>query len=376
MLSDKLVSIIINNYNYGRFIRDAIESALQQTYTPIEVIVVDDGSTDNSRQIIEAYGTRIIPVNKSNGGQASALNAGFQKSKGDIILFLDADDYLAPDVVEKVVVAMKDTSTAKAHWLMRKIDQENTLTGMMLPDDKLFEGDLREQVILMGPSKSGGPPNSPPTSGNAWSRKFLEKVLPIPEEIFKGGADNYLFVLAPLFGEIKKINEPLGYYRVHGSNNTLKADYMSTFFNRFEHCCNALSHYLAEQGVHVDPATWPRDHWYHHLQHDIEVITELTGPGNAFILVDENHWMTGENVEGRQRILFTENNGEYWGPPKDDEAAIIELESDRQKGAKYIVIAWPAFWWLDHYKSFHQHLEANYPCVLRNDRMIIYHLIV
>src|SRR5207248_11792671 len=84
-----LVSILINNYNYGRFLRDAIDSALRQTYTNTEVIVVDDGSTDDSRQIIAGYGSRIVPVLKENGVQASAFNAGFAASKGQWICFLD-----------------------------------------------------------------------------------------------------------------------------------------------------------------------------------------------------------------------------------------------------------------------------------------------
>jgi glycosyltransferase involved in cell wall biosynthesis len=68
-----LVSVIINNYNYGRFLGEAIDSVLNQTYQRTETIVVDDGSTDNSREIIAGYGDRIIPVLKANGGQ----NSGF-----------------------------------------------------------------------------------------------------------------------------------------------------------------------------------------------------------------------------------------------------------------------------------------------------------
>src|SRR2546428_10583836 len=96
----ELASIIINNYNYRRFLREAVDSALNQTYRNTEVIVVDDGSTDGSPEIIASYGDRIIPVLKQNGGQNSALNAGFSSSRGDVILFLDSDDVLLPTAVE------------------------------------------------------------------------------------------------------------------------------------------------------------------------------------------------------------------------------------------------------------------------------------
>src|SRR3954454_21549841 len=98
-----LVSIIINNYNYARFLKEAIDSALNQTYPLTEVVVVDDGSSDESRGIIANYGNRIISVLKENGGQASALNAGVSACRGDILCFLDSDDYFYPDKVAHVI---------------------------------------------------------------------------------------------------------------------------------------------------------------------------------------------------------------------------------------------------------------------------------
>src|SRR4051812_16040279 len=92
-------SIIINNYNYGHFLRDAIDSALAQTYPCTEVIVVDDGSTDDSREVIAGYGQRVTAVFKENGGQASAFNAGFAASRGEVVVFLDADDTLLPNAM-------------------------------------------------------------------------------------------------------------------------------------------------------------------------------------------------------------------------------------------------------------------------------------
>jgi glycosyltransferase involved in cell wall biosynthesis len=93
-------SIIISSYNYGRFLSQAIDSALNQTCDQVEVIAVDDGSTDNSLDVIASYGDSIISVVKENGGQASALNAGFHASHGQVLLFLDSDDTLLPGAVE------------------------------------------------------------------------------------------------------------------------------------------------------------------------------------------------------------------------------------------------------------------------------------
>src|SRR5215211_5807628 len=86
-----LVSIIITSYNYARFLPAAIESALAQCYPQIEVLVVDDGSTDSSREIIAQYQSRnrVVPVLKEHGGEASAMNAGFARSQGAIVIFLD-----------------------------------------------------------------------------------------------------------------------------------------------------------------------------------------------------------------------------------------------------------------------------------------------
>jgi glycosyltransferase involved in cell wall biosynthesis len=89
-----LVSVIISSYNYQQYVAHAINSVLEQSYQSIEIIVVDDGSSDGSPQIIKEYREKITPIVKSNGGQASALNAGFLVSHGDIICFLASDDWL------------------------------------------------------------------------------------------------------------------------------------------------------------------------------------------------------------------------------------------------------------------------------------------
>ena len=122
MSENPKTSIIINNYNYGRFLADAIESALAQTYQNTEIIVVDDGSTDESRDLIGRYGNRIIAVLKGNGGQASAYNAGFAVATGDIVCFLDSDDTLSETAMTEAAAAFQDSQLVKVEWQLEIMD--------------------------------------------------------------------------------------------------------------------------------------------------------------------------------------------------------------------------------------------------------------
>jgi len=208
-----LVSIIITSYNYESFLQDAIDSALHQTYKETEVIVVDDGSTDNSREIIASYGTRITAVLKEKGGQASAFNAGFSVSQGDIIIFLDSDDQLSPSAAEEAVKVW-NPGMSKVHYRLQWIDAQGNLLNTFAPPAGyvLPSGDLKSKILTQGVY------HTPPTSGNAFERNFLKTVFPIPEAEWHLCPDAYLHYHAPFYGEIAAIDKPLGYYRVHGAN--------------------------------------------------------------------------------------------------------------------------------------------------------------
>jgi glycosyltransferase involved in cell wall biosynthesis len=227
MNSNLLVSIIINNYNYDRFLAQAIESALNQTYSHIEVIVVDDGSTDDSRKIIATYEDRVIPILQSNGKQASAFNSGFAKSRGEIILFLDSDDYIFPNAVESIV-AVWHPKLAKVHYRLRVVDIDAKDMGYSMPQGagKLSTGEVWRELL----SKSNY--SSTPTSGNALNRDVLAKIFPIPDE-YKLTADDYLSTLVPFCGELAAIEEPLGAYRIHDSNQWALATISASRFQRF-----------------------------------------------------------------------------------------------------------------------------------------------
>lgn len=208
-----LVSIVINNYNYGRFLAGAIDSALAQTYPNTEVVVVDDGSMDNSGEVIAAYGDRIVPVLKENGGQGSALNAGFVASRGEFVLFLDSDDMLEVGAIETAVGAWRDRA-ARIFFRLRTVDE----SGSLLPE--VLGGEMSGSGILSGPFVVGAS-----TSGNVFSREVLEKIMPIPDEDWRICADTYLCAATSLFGEAVSLVQPLARYRIHGKNNFQGAEH-------------------------------------------------------------------------------------------------------------------------------------------------------
>ncbi len=229
MFSSSLVSIVINNYNYEDFLCTAVDSALEQTYHHVEVLVVDDCSTDNSRSIIESYGDRIKPIlHKTNGKQGAAFNSGFANSQGDIILFLDADDYLYPYAVEQIVRFWKP-ELSKIHYRLDVVDANNQPREFSYPQGSpLDAGDVYQSVIELGTY------TGVPTSGNAISRRALEKVMPIPTE-YNTVSDDYLSVLIPLHGKVAAIEKPLGAYRIHTSNQWAMSEVSSDRFHRFIH---------------------------------------------------------------------------------------------------------------------------------------------
>lgn len=216
--ADIAVDIVVNNYNYGRFLAEAVESACRQTHPSVSVIAVDDGSSDDSRQILAAFEDRIAVVLKENGGQASAINAGLDLCEGDVVIFLDADDVLHREAATRAAAAFAaDDAVAKVQFRMDVIDAAGNPTGELKPPPRLPmpAGDLRVAEL-----------NYPfdlawlPTSANAFRLEALRQILPIPEADYPVcGADWYLLHLGTLLGTVVSLEEVSCSYRVHGANN-------------------------------------------------------------------------------------------------------------------------------------------------------------
>jgi hypothetical protein len=218
---------------------------------------------------------------------------------------------------------------------------------------------------------------NPPTSGNAWSRSFLERVLPIPENEYRIWADVYLLELAPLFGVFERVAEPQGLYRLHGANRYAGrpfAERLAHGVELYDGLCATLARHAQSLGIELDRHDCRTKSWFHRVRRSIDELCALLPPETPFVLADEDEWGTDPVVEGRRRIPFPEQGGLYWGPPTDDEAAITELERQRVRGADAFVVAWPAFWWLQYYQGFADHLRTSCRCLLENERIVVFDL--
>lgn len=222
MNSNIQVSVIINSYNYANFIESAINSVLNQSAPRhiFEIIIVDDGSTDDTRQRVSKYLPEVLYHYKENGGQASAINSGLALASGEFVAFLDADDYWHPDKLKEVLTAFEsDPSVDVIYHSMCVVDNNNQLTGLTLPSfdpdcsGRPIENDKYNMSLVWSA-----------TSGIALRRSVLDHLLPIPE-IYKICADGFLMCCVPLVAKkYVLIDKQLAFYRIHGNNGYAKIE--------------------------------------------------------------------------------------------------------------------------------------------------------
>ena len=213
MTKDPLVSVVITNYNYAHFLPACLDSVLAQTYGNIEIIVVDDGSTDNSRDVLNAYGNRIRAIFQDNARQAAAMSRGVAESRGEIVCLLDCDDGWEPRKVERVVEVMRQHP--QVHWVRNKarmVDGDMRPLGQVTPEFSGSEVVPAEPALFMERIINVQP------SCLSISRDVAEEIFPlvIPPHL-QFDADDAV-MLARIFATGKpgySLDEVLGFYRRH-----------------------------------------------------------------------------------------------------------------------------------------------------------------
>ena len=210
-----LVTALINTYNYARYLPLAINSVLAQTYRNIEIVIVDDGSTDETPAVLAQYGDSIRVIRVKNGGQANAFNVGIPASKGDLIMTLDADDLWLPSKVERMVeFAQQYPNAGLLYHRFVNVDLNDVVLDQPQPQaGSLLMGDCRGQYL-----RSAGSYWHTITSTMVLRPEIARRILPIPTYGVREGADSVLVDCCILLGDVASTHEVYAHRRLHGSN--------------------------------------------------------------------------------------------------------------------------------------------------------------
>lgn len=209
--SQMVVTVILSSYNYGRFLGQAIDSVLSQTHTHFELIVVDDGSTDHSREVLAAQtDARVAVLLQENRGQACAWNRAYARSTGELIFFLDSDDWWDPPKLATMVHAYAAAHRKPAlmqHNLMAvRADSRAPYRRTLASGDCFAEMRATHQISFFVTS-----------TGLCLPRWVCDKVFPVPEAL-RISPDAFVTRVAMACGDVLSLGEPLGYLRLHGDN--------------------------------------------------------------------------------------------------------------------------------------------------------------
>ena len=214
-MSKPFTTVLVDTYNHQLFIEDAINSILTQDFPPseTEILVVDDGSTDSTPEIARKFAPRVRLLRKTNGGQASAFNAGIPEARGEIIAFLDGDDWWAPGKLTAVTEAfVANTSIGLIGHGVTEVYPDGRQRTEVPREVSRFRITSTEEAktFRMRRGFFG-------TSRMAYRRELLRRIGRVPEKLtFE--ADEYLFTLAALLADVMILKESFTFYRLHDRN--------------------------------------------------------------------------------------------------------------------------------------------------------------
>lgn len=201
---------MIPNYNYARFVGEAIESVLAQDPPFDDVVVVDDGSTDGSLDVINRYKPQVRVISKQNAGSISACITGARSVATDYVYFLDSDDYIVPDFLSCIRPQLA-AEPAKVQFQLMGVDADRTILGGQFPNYL----DSYDSKTMLHDNRVLGFYLCPPTSGNVFRTKTLIG-LDLDSLDSRESIDGPPAMAMPYLGPVRSINKPLAYYRVHG----------------------------------------------------------------------------------------------------------------------------------------------------------------
>jgi glycosyltransferase involved in cell wall biosynthesis len=238
------ISVLVDTYNHERYIEEALVSVLEQDISGAdrEVIVVDDGSTDRTAEIVAKFAPRVRLIRKENGGQASAFNVGIPACLGEIVAFLDGDDWWTPGKLRAVADALaSDEEIGLVGHGITEVFADGRHHAELLRDTPRFRLTSREgaETFRLRKSFLG-------TSRMTYRGQILRAIGRVPQTL-RFQADEYLFTLAGLFADVLILRESLTFYRLHDANLFQLGDGNATAVRRKSDVMAALAEGLREE---------------------------------------------------------------------------------------------------------------------------------
>jgi glycosyltransferase involved in cell wall biosynthesis len=412
-----LISIVLPTHNGSRYLPAAIDSCLNQTYRNWELVIVDDASTDCTPQVIAEYMARDRRIravrNEANRKLPGSLNVGFSHAGGGLFTWTSDDNCYRPEALREMLRFLKS----------------NPATDVVYASYSLIDND-GAPLRGMESGPRAGPPHELPCRNCVgacflYRRAVHERLGGYAEDLFL--VEDYDFWLrASILFRLAWLEKDLYLYRWHEHSLTATVPlrvraaretalsrnlprmawvpaavrartYQGMVVTAMERQDRRAAWRHLLKAVTSDPRVtmpwalrslpyltlpvpqyrlipeqedWQWIHRMHLARHEL---SERVPPGKSFILVDDTQ-LGNDFLPGRRAIPFLEKDGQFWGPPPDDETGIRELERLRQSGAGFIVFGWPAFWWLEHYVGLAQHLRDRFPRLLQNERLVAFDL--
>jgi glycosyltransferase involved in cell wall biosynthesis len=421
------LSIGLPVYNGDNFLEQALDSILAQTFVDFELIISDNASTDQTETICRAYAARDPRIryirNPENLGASANFNQVFTLSVGKYFKWIAHDDLHKLEFLEQCIQILdQDPSVVLAYSRAITINQN----GKQVRKAWGAGAELSSVVPHQRFRESLSPLKQPiplPIFG------VIRASILRNTHLMAGYPDCDCALLAELslYGRFYEISESLFLQREHnhraGPRLSSNPYWAATFWDSrktgkivyphwrlFARHLSAINkaplNWSERLRCHIELMEWLKPHWQQLLQDlmfagehlpaigsplaiankkyleaswvnnlrcAVKDIDSLIPRESTIILVDGASFGT-ETFGGRRTLPFLEREGQYWGPPPDDETAIQELVRMRQSGASFFVVGWPVFWWLDYYSGLHDYLSSNFRCILHNSRLVVFDL--
>ncbi|NMG21206.1 glycosyltransferase family A protein [Brasilonema bromeliae] len=402
MIPETKVTIAIPTYNRSKLLKTSLKSALAQDYSDFQVLVLDNASSDDTEAVVRSFSdSRITYVrNDANIGIFGNWQRTIEINSSPYLSILSDDDILLPNFIRESVLGLDNHPNAGLSAALAEFIDTN---GVLLQVKGTEFSDNLPQGLIEGLEFI-----HQIVDGRKWILRTSAVMFRASALKAVGGFDithsKYLldlnlylrmatqfdfFFIAKQLAQVRFHVEQDSQVSFHSLSGTGALAVMAERTDAIAYLLQSpraedasYRRWLAERLLHISirrseftSKLVPKLNlgWSERLEIAIREIAAVIPAGKHFILVDENQW--GFDILPQFHPLpFLEHEGQYWGPPSDDQTAIRELERMRDCGASFMVIGWPAFWWLDYYSKLRNYLSSNFRCVLHNSRLVVFDL--